>query len=57
MGFIIRLCCGLCLALFLIILMWIDENDKKKREEANKHTYKNIKRNNKQNTITIKSIY
>lgn len=53
---LIKLIIGLCVAILFMVLFIIDERDEKKRQETTR-TYKTIKRNNKPNQITIKSIY
>ena len=50
---LIKLIIGLCVAMLFLVLFIIDERDEKKRQEQTK----TIKRNNKPNQITIKSIY
>ena len=50
---LIKLIIGLCVAILFMVLFIIDERDEKKRQEQTK----TIKRNNKPNQITIKSIY
>ena len=53
---LIGIIAGLCVAILLSVLFYIDERDKKKQQQTKTKTHKTIKRN-KPNQITIKSIY